>query len=77
MGSSLSNGTLQGTNDFGRVGYGGPSPPRGAPHHYLFRLFALDRVLPLKPRAIRPELLSAVADHKVGECQLVGIYGRS
>ena len=29
-------------NDFGRVGYGGPCPPAGQTHHYLFRLLALD-----------------------------------
>ena len=35
-------GFLQGRNDFGRLGYGGPCPPRGHPaHRYFFRLFAL------------------------------------
>src|SRR5439155_18795117 len=34
------NGTLQGTNDFGEHGYGGPSPPAGKPHRYVFKLFA-------------------------------------
>src|SRR5207249_1762879 len=29
---------VQGNNDFGKVGYGGPSPPPGRPHHYHFRL---------------------------------------
>src|SRR5215813_3422064 len=32
----------QAVNDFGRIGYGGPCPPRGhGPHHYHFRLLAL------------------------------------
>ena len=30
----------QGTNDFGKVGYGGPCPPSGT-HHYRFTLYAL------------------------------------
>ena len=31
------------TNDFGKPGYGGPCPPKGhGPHHYHFKLFALD-----------------------------------
>jgi Raf kinase inhibitor-like YbhB/YbcL family protein len=30
-----------GTNDFGRRGYGGPCPPPGAAHRYVFRLYAL------------------------------------
>ena len=29
----------QGTNDFGKIGYGGPCPPGGT-HHYLFRIYA-------------------------------------
>jgi len=36
----------QGTNDFGKSGYGGPCPPSGA-HRYYFRVFALDRELDL------------------------------
>jgi Raf kinase inhibitor-like YbhB/YbcL family protein len=30
-----------GRNDFGRLGYGGPCPPRGQPHRYRFRLTAI------------------------------------
>jgi len=29
-------------NDFGRLGYGGPCPPSGQIHHYLFQLLAVD-----------------------------------
>ena len=32
----------QGRNDFGKIGYGGPCPPRGV-HRYFFRLYALDQ----------------------------------
>ena len=30
---------IQGRNDFGKIGYGGPCPPRGV-HRYFFRLYA-------------------------------------
>src|ERR1035441_7411450 len=33
---------VSGTNDFGRLGYGGPCPPEGPAHRYYFRLYALD-----------------------------------
>src|SRR5207247_1943506 len=36
----------QGTNSFGKRGYGGPCPPSGT-HHYRFTLSALDTVLEL------------------------------
>ena len=44
---SLPEGRLQGVNDFKRIGYGGPCPPPGKPHRYLFKLYALDMQLPL------------------------------
>ena len=33
---------VAGKNDFGTVGWGGPCPPPGQLHHYVFTLFALD-----------------------------------
>jgi len=74
--AKLPEGTCQGTNDFGRVRYGGPAPPPGKPHRYFFRLAALDRPLDLKPRAIRSEVLSALKSHILAESDLMGTYGR-
>ena len=43
-------GSSQGVNDFGEIGYGGPEPPAGSgAHRYVFRLYAVDRVLRLQP----------------------------
>src|SRR5437879_4876019 len=38
---------VQGKNDFGAVGYGGPAPPHGKPHRYFFKLHAVDAELKL------------------------------
>lgn len=65
----------QGTNDFGRVGYGGPCPPRGV-HHYYFRLYALDTVLNLDSRATRAQMLAGIRKHILAEGRLVGTYSR-
>src|SRR5215831_16591109 len=43
----LASGAVQGKNDFGKLGYGGPSPPKGKPHRYFFKIYALDAVLDL------------------------------
>ena len=54
----LDGGGLQGKNDFGRIGYGGPCPPAGR-HRYFFKLYALDTLLSLKQGADKKELLKA------------------
>ncbi len=46
--TELSDGSLQGKNGFGRIGYGGPCPPPGSPHRYQFTLYALRPTLGFK-----------------------------
>ncbi len=72
---SLSDGALQGRNDFRNIGYGGPCPPSGT-HRYYFKLYALDTVLQLKAGGSKADLLKAMKDHIVGEGQLMGRYSR-
>ncbi len=66
----------QGTNDFQRVGYGGPCPPLGPSHRYYFKLFALDTELTLPPGATKAVLLEAMKGHVLDEAEMVGMYGR-
>lgn len=70
------NGGVQGTNDFDKIGYGGPCPPAGSPHRYRFTLYALDEVLGLEPGASKQQVLTALEGHIVGEAQIVGTYQR-
>jgi Raf kinase inhibitor-like YbhB/YbcL family protein len=72
----LPSGARQGVNDFGKIGYSGPCPPPGKPHHYFFKLYALDIRLGLKPGATKKELLQAMDGHIVGEGLLMGKYQR-
>lgn len=73
----LTNGALQGKNDFGDIGYGGPDPPPGKPHRYIFHLYALDSVLDVQPEIERKDLLNAIQGHILAEAQLIGMYGRN
>jgi Raf kinase inhibitor-like YbhB/YbcL family protein len=72
----LRNGARQGTNDFRRIGYGGPCPPPGKPHRYFFKLYAIDRMLGLEPGAKKADLLEAMDNHVLAEGRLMGTYGR-
>jgi Raf kinase inhibitor-like YbhB/YbcL family protein len=72
----LSNGAAQGKNDFGDLGYGGPAPPKGKPHRYFFKLYAVDTSIDLKPGATKAELLKALEGHVLGHGELVGTYQR-
>jgi Raf kinase inhibitor-like YbhB/YbcL family protein len=67
---------LEGTASFGRVGYGGPCPPPGKPHRYVFRLFALRSPLPLRAGADRAAFLAALKGRMIRVAVLVGRYGR-
>ena len=71
--AALPDGTLQGTNDFGKVGYGGPCPPTGS-HRYYFKLYALDQILPLHSKARRREVELAMKNHVLDHTQLMGTY---
>jgi len=72
----LPDGSVQGRNDFGNLGYGGPCPPPGKPHRYFFRLFALSRQATLAPGAGRKELLKAIEGIAMAKVEVFGTYGR-
>src|SRR5204863_514656 len=75
-GGGLPAGAVQGQNSFRTTGYGGPSPPPGRPHHYRFKVAALDRAIELKPGVTRREVLDAMSGHILAEGELIGTYGR-
>lgn len=72
---SLPNGSKQGITDFRRIGYGGPCPPSGT-HRYLFKIYALDTMLDLPPRAGKSDLVGAMEGHILAQGQLMGKYKR-
>lgn len=70
----LPSGSRPGVNSWGRIGYGAPCPPSGH-HHYIFRLYALDRTFLFAHPPDREKLLSAIHGHILAIATLVGIYG--
>lgn len=69
----LPDGSLQGTNSWGRLGYGGPCPPSGT-HRYFFRLHALDSMLDLPTGARAPALVQAMSGHILAQVELMGFF---
>ncbi|WP_375539815.1 YbhB/YbcL family Raf kinase inhibitor-like protein [Cylindrospermum sp. FACHB-282] len=72
---TLPNGGVQGKNDFGKFGYGGPCPPSGI-HRYFFRLYALDQKLRLAAGASKNQILAAMEGHVLASSELIGRYKR-
>ncbi len=74
---TVPSGARQGTNSFRRIGYGGPCPPLGKPHRYIFRLYAISESLTLGPGASKQQLQGAMDGIILGTAELVGLYARA
>jgi len=73
---TLPDGSRQGTNDFRRLGYGGPCPPPGPAHRYFFKLYALDNTPDLKPGVTKKDLEKAMQGHILAQAELMVRYQR-
>ena len=67
-------GGKHGKNDFRRLGWGGPCPPRGTDHFYFLKVYALDTEIDLEEGATKGEIVSAMTGHLIGVGQLMGTY---
>jgi Raf kinase inhibitor-like YbhB/YbcL family protein len=72
----LSPKPLQGLNGYQKTYYQGPCPPTGKPHHYHFKLYALDRLLSLSEGAAKQEVEKAMQGHILAQAEIIGIYQR-
>lgn len=64
-----------GVNDFGRIGWGGPCPPRGE-HRYVFTLYALAEPLGLASGTSADAFRSALDEVVLDDTTLIGVYAR-
>ena len=70
-------GARQGKNSFGKLGYGGPCPPRGDdPHHYTFAVYARPSTIDLEPGASPAKVRAAVAKPASAQGTLTASFGR-
>jgi Raf kinase inhibitor-like YbhB/YbcL family protein len=68
----------EGVNGFGNARYDGPQPPKGhGPHHYHFRLAALDVPrLDIASSASAEDVWAKALPHIIAEAEVVGVYAR-
>lgn len=74
----LGDGEIQlGVNSQDEAAYMGPAPPKGdPPHHYHFRLYALDEETDLPQGVSRTALQEAMAGRVLAQSELEGVYQR-
>lgn len=71
---AVPQGSREGMNDFGRRGYGGPCPPPGRAHRYVFSIYALDAALG-EVQGLE-DLKRSMRGHILAEAKLTGLYQR-
>ena len=74
-GAQLADGSLQGKNSSGKLGYDGPCPPSGT-HRYFFKLYALDTALDLASGSSKDQLLKAMQGHILAQGELMGTFSK-
>jgi hypothetical protein len=74
--SGVPKGAVQGKNDWGNAGYGGPCPPIGR-HRYFFKLYALDTELTGLSAPTKADLERAMKGHVVDSGELMGTYQKA
>lgn len=74
---ALPQGAQQGNTDFGKPGYGGPCPPPGKPHHYIFTVYALKTdKLDIPQGATAAFVGFNIHGNMLGKATLTATYGR-
>lgn len=70
-------GSVQSRTDYGTTGYGGPCPPPGPPHHYVFTVYALKTDnIDLKPDVSAAMVGFYLNANKLASASLTTTYGR-
>jgi len=75
--AKLPDGSRQGKNVTGKIGYNGPCPERGgAAQHYFFKLYVLDYQTGLKPKAKDADVEKAIKGHILAQAELIARFQR-
>lgn len=70
-------GAIVWPNDFGNKGYGGPCPPGGDTHTYLFTVHALNQQVEVADDAAATEVVDLLNQTSILESSVSGTYARA
>lgn len=66
----------KGINSWEKTAYGGPCPPGGEEHRYVFKIYALDAMMDLEEGSDKKQLEDAMDGHTLARGEIVGKYKR-
>jgi Raf kinase inhibitor-like YbhB/YbcL family protein len=70
---TIAEGATEGLCNGNTFGYEGPCPPESE-HQYLFKLYALDKILDIPNESDRKVILKEMKNHIIAEALLTGKY---
>lgn len=73
--ADLAESLIQGKNDFGQVGYGGPTPPSGT-HTYVITVYALSAPVSLENGFSPQQFNAALENNVLASAELTGDYAK-
>lgn len=74
--TSVPSDDVSGVNDFGRRGWGGPCPPRGDPHRYIFTLYAVAEAPVFTETPTKGDVLAEIDGSILAQATYSGTYRR-
>ena len=73
--AELPDGSIQGINNFGDQGYGGPCLALGQKHEYRFTLYAVDTMIVLSPySATKSSVLASIENHILEQTRITAYF---
>ena len=71
--NSIPENSIEGKTDFDEIGYDGPAPP-DKEHTYIFKIYALNKILNLKKGSTKEEIEKSMKQHILDEVKLEGKF---
>ena len=76
-GEALPDGASTTANDYGFDGYGGPNPPAGPAHRYIFTVYAMpDDTLGLPAGLTSANIRFNIVTRSLGSASITGLFAQ-